>query len=276
MAQEQPALGLAGCGGFVVLSAFALCFHSTRLLYLVWVIAVAALAVVVWRSAQTDVAMAVASAALFLLTNIFVAFTCHTLLGLIDRTDHYGDIEPVTGLLTRDAFFDRVATLIHARSRDDDRFLVVMAVALDGFSVLAATSTAAETDRARVAVSQRIREAVRSTAMVAHVGESEFVIADLFATSDSSPLAERIRACIATAPHRLRASIGAVSTPLRRLVDQSPIDACEELMTLAAAAMGDARRAGGSQTVYTVCPRLKVLEAPAPDQWVDDTDTSLG
>ncbi|KUI29343.1 hypothetical protein AU194_20980 [Mycobacterium sp. GA-2829] len=149
MAQEQPALGLAGCGGFVVLSAFALCFHSTRLLYLVWVIAVAALAVVVWRSAQTDVAMAVASAALFLMTNIFVAFTCHTLLGLIDRTDHYGDIEPVTGLLTRDAFFDRVATLIHARSRVDDRFLVMMAVALDGFSVLAATSTAAETDRAR-------------------------------------------------------------------------------------------------------------------------------
>lgn len=271
----QPALGLAGCAGFVVLGAFTTCFHSMRLLQLVWLIAAGAVAVVVWRSADTDIAMAVASGALVVLTNVFVAFTCHTLVDLIDRTDHYGDIEPVTGLLTRDAFFDRVATLIHARSRDDDRYLVVLTVALDGFSVLAATATAAETDRARVAVGQRLREAVRSTAMLAHVGESEFLIADLFATADPSPLAERVRDCVATAPYRLMASVGALSTPLRPLADHSPVDACDELVEIATATMENARRNGGNQIFYAICPRLRILDAPPPGHWVDDRDASL-
>lgn len=256
---QLPALGLIGCGGFVVLSAFTACFHSLRLVQLVWLIALVTLIPLAVRAAADDVALAVATAALCILTNIFVVFICWLLLGMIDH-EHHEDIEPLTGLLTRAAFNDRVSTLIHARERDDDRFLAILAVSLDGFAVLAATSSVADTALARVAISQRLRETVRSNAIVANVGESDYLVADVFTTPDVAPLAERICNCVATAPHRLEASVGAVSTPLRPLYEHADDGVCEELIALASMSMHDARRAGGNQAHYAVCPPLKTLQ----------------
>lgn len=264
---SDPAIGVVGCAGYVVLTAYVTCFHSLRILLLTWAIALGALGFLAWRLiGGTGAALAVASLAVWALTNIFVAFVCRILIGLIARDEHHEDIDQSTGLLTRDAFYDRVATLIHARSRDDDRYLVVLAVGLDGYSMLSATSSADRMSRSRVEISHALNDTVRSTAMLAHGGEADFLIADLFSTADASPLANRLCHCVTTVPLRLTASIGAVSTPLRPLAGHSPVEVCDELVSLAMMAMYDARRAGGNQTHYDVSPRLSTLDQNPPDQ----------
>ena len=100
---------------------------------------------------------------------------------------------------------------------------------LDSFSLLTAMAGVAGGNRARVAISQRLRETVRGDTIIAHVADAEFLIAELFSTPDPSVLAERVRGSISTAPYRLTASIGAVSTPLHPLANLPPHDVCQEL-----------------------------------------------
>ena len=80
-------------------------------------------------------------------------------------------------------------------------------------------------------------------------------------------LAERIRGTISTAPYRLTASIGVVSTPLRPLADLPPLDVCRELITLATAAMDEARQSGGNQARHLLSPSLKVLDERDNQDW---------
>ena len=126
----------------------------------------------------------------------------------------FEDVEPLTSLLTRDAFAEKVATLMSSRGRGDDRYLMVAVVNLDSFSLLQDMAGVTAANRARVLVGQRLRETVRSVAVLAHVAEAEFLIADVLTRDDPSPFVERVRATIASSPSRLTASIGVVSTPL--------------------------------------------------------------
>ena len=263
----EPVVGLLGSTTFVVVSAFTVLFHSGRLLAFPWSVGAATLGVLAARLAVIDPALATCSVVLVALINVFVAFASRMVLRLLDTEILHGDIEPLTGLLNRDAFYDRVATLIGARSRRDDRHLVVVVVNLDSFSLLTAMTGAAGADRARVAIGQHLRETVRRDAFVAHVGEAEFLIAELFTTPQPSPLAERIRGGITTAPFRLTASIGVVSTPLRPLANQPSPDVLDELLNLATSAMYEARRAGGNQYRLLLAPPLTVLDDPNYGNW---------
>ena len=222
------------------------------------------------RVAATDAVLAVCAVVLVALVNVFVVFACRTVIGLIVDTEIVHEIEPLTGLLTRDAFCDRVALLISARSRGDDRYLVVLVVNLDSFSLLTAITGVVGGNRARVAISQRLRETVRGDTILAHVPDAEFLIAELFSTPDPAVLAERIRGTISTAPYRLTASIGAVSTPLHPLADLPPRDVCQELLTLATTAMNQARQAGGNQARHLLSPALSVLDDPDNHDWTDN------
>ena len=264
----DPVVGLLGSTTFVVVSAFTVVFHSGRLLAFTWSIGAATLGVLAVRLAAIDPALATCSVVLVALINVFVAFAGRMVLRLLDTTILDGDIEPLTGLLNRDAFYDRVDTLIGTRSRRDDRHLVVIVVNLDGFSLLTAMTGKAGAHRARVAIGQHLRETVRRDAIVAHVGEAEFLIAEPFTTPDPSALAERVRGCIITAPFRLTASIGVVSTALRPLANHPPPDVLDELLTLATSAMYEARRAGGNQYRLLLAPPLTVLDDPHEDNWV--------
>src|SRR4051812_9036838 len=113
-------------------------FHCGRLLAFPWSIGAATLGVLALRLAAIDPALATCSVVLVALINVFVAFAGRMVLRLLDTKILDGDIEPLTGLLNRDAFYDRVDTLIGTRRRRDDRHRVVMVVNLDGFSLLTA------------------------------------------------------------------------------------------------------------------------------------------
>ena len=106
---------MLGSTTFVVVAAFTVVFHSGRLLAFTWSVGAATLGVLAARLAVVDPALATCSVVLVALTNVFVAVAARLVLRLLGTEVPHGDIEPVTGLLNRDAFSDRVATLISGK-----------------------------------------------------------------------------------------------------------------------------------------------------------------
>ncbi|MDT5068065.1 MAG: hypothetical protein QOK02_4220 [Mycobacterium sp.] len=258
----SPVAGLLGASSFGVLSAYVTCFHGGRLLAFTWAVAVGTLTVLAIRLAPLDTALAIGSVCLVALVNVFAVAVCRAGIRLIGEDVETDQLEPLTGLLDRDAFYERTATLLAARHRDDDRYLVLVIVNIDGFSLITGMSGERGGDLARVAVGTAVRSCVRHNAVVAHVSEDDFVIADTFTTPDASPLVERVRSAVANTPSRLTASVGVVSTPLRPLMHLPPDDVVDEVMTIAATAMFEARKAGGNRARFVVNPALSVLANP--------------
>ncbi len=254
----NPVLALVGSTAFVVTTAYTVFFHSRRLLLVIWFIQGATLATLAWRLIE-DPVMAVSSVALVMGINVTVAFACELALKIAGSEMNTGGIEPLTGLLNRQTFYDQVATLIGSRSRRDDRYFVLIVANLDSFSLLTAMSGKAGGNRARVAIGQRLRETVRGDAVIGHLGDSEYLVADVFTHSDPSPLADRILSTIKSAPFQLTASLGVVSTPLQPLARQTSHDVLDELVTIATNAMYEARKAGGNQTCLLESPKLATV-----------------
>jgi diguanylate cyclase (GGDEF)-like protein len=268
--EVHPVIGLMGATTFIVLSAFTAFFHDRRVLAFVWIVGAATLVVLGTRTGGFDPLVTICGIALFVLTNVFVVFVCRNVISLVNRDFHNGELEPLTGLLTRDAFTDRVATLVSARDRNDDRFVAIIVVSMDSFSLLTAMSGVAGGQRARIAIGHRIAVTLRRDAILAHVGESEFLVADTFNGSDATVLTDRLHQTVRSAPFRLTASIGAVTTPLGPLVGLPPHDVVEELVTLATSNMYSARRTGGQRTEATECPRLTTIDGADTDECDDD------
>jgi len=268
---KDPLMGLLGSTSFAILAAFAMFFHGGRLLAITWMVGAATLTVLALRLAAINTTLAVSSVVVVALVNVFAVFVCRTAIRLIDIDNRHDGIEPLTGLLNRDAFSEKVAELIGARSRQDDRYLVVAVVNLDSYSLLLSVDGAAGGNRARIAASRQLRATLRHDAVLAHIGDAEFSIAEIFTTPDPSALIERIRGTITDPPSRLTASIGVVTTPLRPLASHSPHDVLEELLTVATTAMREARKAGGNQARTVLNPTLTVLDTPTnPHQSAND------
>lgn len=253
---SSPMIGFLNGAIYVVLSVFIVCFHSLRLLAVTWSVAAVVLGVLCVRLASDDLAVAVCVLAVAVLLNVFVAFSCRMMIRLLQPNAGRDDIEQLTGLLRRDAFYRAVATLLASRSRSADQYLVVVAVNLDSFSLLLGLSGPRGGNRARVTVGQALREIVRHNAILAHVADDYFLIADTFTTSDASPLVERVRGAIVATPQRLTASIGVVVTPLPPLTAEPPDEVLDKLIGIAGEAIDQARMAGGNQVRYVLRPTL--------------------
>lgn len=263
LVQANPVAGFLGASAFAVLSAYVSFLHTARLLAFVWTVAIATLAVLAVRLAAVDIALAVCSVLLVALIKLFVTVSCQMVIQLIDADVRQGEIEPLTGLLNRDTFYQAAATLLGARSRGGDRHLVIAVVNIDSFSLL----TGAAATQARVDIGRALRENLRRSTIVAHVSDAEFMLADIFASADPTPLVERIRSAIITTPQRLSASIGAVCTPLAPLASHPSTEVLDELLTIATTAMYEARRAGGNHARCVTDPALAVLEDPDTGDW---------
>lgn len=251
----DPRAGILWATTFAALGGYATLFHTARYTAVIVGLSMLTTAILAVRLAvDGDVVWAVCSAAFVIVVNIAVAMACHLMIGLLDVEAEQADIEHLTGLLNREAFY-RTAGHVLSRSRDDDQQLVLLVINLDNLRLLYETDGAIAVERARVAIAQTLRENTRHNAFVAHVADDEFLIADTFSSTDSFPLVERVRSAIAATPPRVTASIGVVSTPMRGLSACPPQDLLDELIAIATAAMYKARRAGGNQARYEVCPR---------------------
>jgi GGDEF domain-containing protein len=257
-------VGILLATAYAALAALVALFHSMRLLAFTWAVGAGVVVYLAVRLAEDDLPMAVAMALLVVFANGFAVLASRLVIRLIAIDTMQGDLEPVTGLLTRDGFYEQVATLIGARNRDDDRRLVVVIVNLDNHALLADMHGAARAVGVRVAIARSLRETARRGAVIAHPSDAEFWVADLFTQADPHPLAERIRGGVAGAKTGVTASVGVVCTPLAPLVALPTYDVMDELLTVAQTAMLEARRAGGNQSRAAIDPALAVLEEPEP------------
>jgi len=257
---SNPVYGLLGASSFALVAGYAALFHSLKLLAFTLTVAGATTVWLAVRVGADDLVLALAAVMLIVLLNVFSAFTCRLVVGLGGVMASAGEVEPLTGLPNRDSFYDMTATLVASRSRDDDRYLVIAIVNIDTFAAMVSMDGARGGARARISAGQALRETVRRDAIVGHIADAEFLIADSFTAPDPAPLIERVRSAIAATPFGMTASIGVVSTPLRPLVDRPPHDVLDELVAIATAEMFEARRAGGNQARYVTRPSLSAAD----------------
>lgn len=256
----DPAYGLAGATSFALMIGYVALLHGMRLLSAIITVAVATVIFLAVSIADRAPLLAVVSATMLLLLFAFAAFSCRLVVRLTGTAVGPDGYEPLTGLLNREAFDEQTATLMASRNRDDDRYLVVAVVNIDSFAAMVSVLGNRGGNQARIAAGQALRETVRRNAIVAHIGDAEYLIADTFTTTDPSPLVERVRGAIAATPTGMTASIGVVSTPLRPLAEHPPHEVLDEIVALATTAMHEARRAGGNQARYVVRPTLDILD----------------
>lgn len=248
----DPLAGLLVGAAFPFILGYAVLFHGTRLQSFAGVVAGATILVLGIRVGVANIATALAVTTPLVLVTGAVAVGCRIIAELTADSVARTDIEPLTGLLTREGFDEMVATRLGARNRIGDRYLVIVVATLDTFAPMQSLQGNRATDRARVAVGQALRETVRRDALLAHVGEAEFLVADIFSIPDPTPLAERIRSAVAATPHGVTASIGVVCTPLGPLAGRPPKEVIDEAIALATAAMHRARSRGGNQADYVI------------------------
>jgi GGDEF domain-containing protein len=262
--QPNPVFGLLGANVFAIVAAYTAFFHSSRLLALVWAVGAATLIVLGVRliGVNETLATAVVGVLLVVLLNVFAVLVGRTVIRAADVQSRHHDLEPLTGLLTRAAFYEETATLVAAGNRSEDRYLAVAVVDLENYSALVSLAGTATGIGVQVLAAQKLRETLRCDAVLAQSSEAEFLIADVFTSPDPSVLIERIRGELASPPVRLTSSIGAVITPLRPLAAHSPSDVLDELLDHATAVMYEARRAGGNQHRVVVDPYLRILDEP--------------
>lgn len=252
----DPIDGLLGSAAFSLVATYVAFLHSHRVLVLTWVASGIVIAYLAVRVALTDLWLGLCGVIVSTLVVLTTSTFCRMAVDLLDHDNfqHPDEIDPLTGLLNRDAFNMHAATMLGSASRHDDQFLVILAIGIDDMSLLGDMDGSHSTIHAQVAVGQALRETIRHRVPLAHVSDSEFLIADVFKINDPSPLVDRIRVAINTTPMRLTASIGAASgalAPLTALPTEQVIDA---LVDLATDAMDQSRAAGGNQTAYTHFP----------------------
>jgi GGDEF domain-containing protein len=264
-----PLAGLFGATAFCAVGAYTALLHTPRLLVVSWTVAAATLGILGLRLAAIDPVVAVGGVLLVAVVNIFAVFACRLILRLIDTEVSPQNLEPLTGLLNRAGFYEEFATLVAARSRKEDRYLVVAVIGLDGLSACARAGGASDANRARIAIAQQLRGTARSTAIIGHLSDSEFVFADVFATAEPAPLAERIRDVVTTTSFHQTASIGVVSTPLPPLAQQPPYEVLDEVLALGTTAMDEAREAGGNRIHYVQSSMPLALVVSDNRDWFD-------
>ncbi len=261
----NPLVGLLTATAFAFILGYTALFHGTVLQ--VCVAAVAALTVL-WLTVRiaTDglsTALAVSTPVVMLIAAVTVVW--RTLGDMAASGVSRAAVEPLTGLPTRESVDELAATVLGARTRDDDRFLVVAALGIDSVPARLSLQGRRSLDQVRAAVAQALRDTVRRDAVVGHLTGTEFLIADVFTTPDPIPLAERIRGSVAAIPGGVTASIGVVSTPLRPLAGRPAHEVLDEALALATAAMARARRRGGNQVDCSLEPTLGGPAEPDPE-----------
>ncbi len=264
--QTDALTALFGATSFTLVAIYAAVFHTTRWVAVTWIATGVTLAVLVFRLSSISIAFAIASVLLISCIVMFVSLTGRAAIWLVDADILHENFEPLTGMFNRDGFYEKATTLLASRSRGDDRFLAISVINLDSFSLVGELSGVGGSNRARVDIAARLRETARRDAVLAHIADSEFVIADLFDSNDASALLERVRGTISGAPSRLSASIGVVTTPLQPLVQLPPHDVLDELLSIATNAMYESRKRGGNHVTYVRSPSLTVLDDQGNDE----------
>jgi predicted signal transduction protein with EAL and GGDEF domain len=110
-------------------------------------------------------------------------------------------------LLTEATFRARIETLLAADCPGPDRYLVLMVLDIDGYSVVTGTAGRLGGLRAQAAVGSALRAGVHRDALLAHRSDAEFLVADVLPDPDATFLVENLRTAVACSTSRLHIQI---------------------------------------------------------------------
>ncbi|MET0698903.1 MAG: GGDEF domain-containing protein [Mycobacterium sp.] len=245
--QSNHLVGLVGAAAFAVTGGYIALFHTAKYLAYNFVVAGYIAVLQAFRyGLDGDVALALSALFLVLTVNFAVPIglqdVVHALGGDVVRSDR----DPLTGLLNRRAFFDRIDALMLARPAGR-HFLTVTMVDLDRFKLLNDTDGHAAGDEALVAVSEVLRAESYAGSLVGRVGGEEFLIADLVTTAAQDDRAQHLCDAIAGLRFSITASVGTAVGRIDQLGAEGQRDFMHRLCKQADSAMYDAKRNGGNQ-----------------------------
>ena len=249
--QSDQLVGLIGAAAFAVTGGYIACFHTAG--YMVYNFAVAGYVAVLQtiRYGLTgEVPLALSALSLVLVVNFAVPLGLQDVLHALGGDVVRADRDPLTGLLNRRAFFERVDALILSRPPGRD-FLTISMIDLDRFKRLNDTAGHAAGDQALVAVSDVLLAAGHGDGLVGRVGGEEFLVADLADTDvpDDKPL--RLCEAVAGLRYSITASVGTAVGRIDQLTADQQSEFVQRLCKHADAAMYDAKRNGGNQIRHT-------------------------
>lgn len=239
--------GLVGCVAFAITGGYIACFHSAGYLVYNFVVAVYLSTVQIIRyGLDTDLAVAAAGLLFVLLMNTGVPFGLQAVVHVLGLDLLQARHDPLTGLLNRRAFFDRIDEVLHS-GRTTPSHLAMVMVDLDRFKQLNDTSGHAVGDQALIAVGRALTAVGRSGVIIGRVGGEEFLIADFVDTSAPPALAQNVCDAVAALPFAITASVGSAVGRIDQLDTAAQQELVRDLWTRADAAMYIAKRSGGNR-----------------------------
>ena len=248
LAQSHPLIGLVGCAGFITPAGYAAFLHTSRYTAYIFAFAVVVAGIQAIRLAAADgVILAATMFWLVVVLNAIVPFGIQTVVHALGVDVLRSERDPLTGLLTRRAFYQRLASALATDGGPGDRYVAITMIDLDRFKKLNDTEGHAAGDRALVAVGRALSQSCDEEALIGRTGGEEFLVATISATADPRVLAEQLRIAIAAAAHPVTASVGVTSMRLWQLRVTGLQQTIDQLVTIADAAMYAAKRAGGNQ-----------------------------
>jgi diguanylate cyclase (GGDEF)-like protein len=249
--QANAMVGLIGCVAFAITGGYIACFHGAS--FMVYNFAVTIYLSVVQASVYGfggDTAEVLAALLFVLLMNTGVPFGVQAVVHVLGIDLLQARHDPLTGLLNRRAFFERIDEVLHT-GRSTPCYLVMVMVDLDRFKLLNDTRGHAVGDQALIAVGRVLTSIGRGGAVSGRVGGEEFLVADFATNTAPSVLAQRICDAVAALPFPITASVGSAIARVDHLSPEAKQDTIAQLCTRADAAMYIAKRSGGNQVRHT-------------------------
>ena len=251
-AQSDAMAGLFGASAFAITGGYIACFHSAGYMVYNFAVAVYVSALMAARNGFGEDPAVMSAALLFvLLMNTGVPFGVQAVVHVLGIDLLRARYDPLTGLLNRRAFFERVDEILHSR-RGTPNYLVVVMVDLDRFKLLNDTSGHAVGDQALIAVGRAITSVARGSVVTGRVGGEEFLLADLVDVAAPPAVAQRVCDAVAALPFPITASVGSALGRVDRMAPSQYQDLVEQLCSQADSAMYAAKRGGGNRVSHFV------------------------
>jgi diguanylate cyclase (GGDEF)-like protein len=171
----------------------------------------------------------------------------HVLVHLLGDDALKSHTDPLTGLRNRRGFYRSVRELTRGSAHATDPYLSVIMIDLDGFKKVNDTRGHTSGDRVLVAVADRLRHTTRRRAVIARVGDEEFLIAEMTQSGEGQTIAERLRQEVAAIPWGATASVGVASISRDDIVDLDTRTVVDHLVDAADVAMYQANVPAGTE-----------------------------
>ena len=247
----DPNLAMSGIPILLCAGGYVVFFHGPRLhvAHIAWC-TVSVVGIAAWMALATPefgLHLAVSRAVIALLVTVCILPALQFGFWLLQDSSMQSLTDPLTDLTNRRGLDVAVKRL--NVSAAPDNHLSVLLIDVDGFKAVNDTRGHAAGDEVLIRTARRIRENVRSSAVVARWGGEEFLVVDRMATGQAAVIADRVCAAVrATGDPTVTVSIGVAT----RRASGSDL---HEVIEAADAAMYDAKAIGGDQVVIAECVR---------------------